>query len=159
VTEQTHTERVAVDSPRPPERATGRPGVALGAVGLVALMAVGSALMWIGMPVGWLWLASHLQRGATPSLGPYMLVAFGLPISMVLIAIWLRSLDRAFARLTGYDPNDRRIPLPWHKSMRDDRARTRQRTVLDVVMIISVIVAGAAFAVWFFGFAGSSLPN
>jgi hypothetical protein len=31
--------------------------------------------------------------------------------------------------------------------------------VLDRVMIVSVVVAGIAFAVWFFGFAGSSLPG
>jgi hypothetical protein len=150
---------VAVDSPPSSRPVAGRPHIALGAVGLIALMAVGSAAMWIGMPVGWLWLASHLQRGATPSLGPYMLVAFGLPISMVLIAIGLRKLDRAFGRLTGFDPNDHRVPLPWLKSMRDDRANTRQRTVLDVVMIVSVMVAGTAFGIWFFVFAGSSLPS
>jgi hypothetical protein len=31
--------------------------------------------------------------------------------------------------------------------------------VLDKVMIISVGVAAVCFAIWFFGFAGSSLPG
>ena len=31
--------------------------------------------------------------------------------------------------------------------------------ILDKVMIVSVAIAVVAFAVWFFGFAGSSLPT
>jgi len=44
------------------------------------------------------------------------------------------------------------------KSMRGERER-RRRSVLDTVMMISVGVALALSAVWFFGFAGSSLPG
>jgi hypothetical protein len=33
------------------------------------------------------------------------------------------------------------------------------RTVLDVVMVISVAIGCAAFGIWFFFFAGSSLPT
>ena len=34
-----------------------------------------------------------------------------------------------------------------------------QRTVLDVVMVISVAIGATAFGIWFFFFAGSSLPT
>ena len=43
--------------------------------------------------------------------------------------------------------------------MRGERTSTRRGGVLDKVMIVSVGVALVAFAVWFFGFAGSSLPD
>ena len=43
--------------------------------------------------------------------------------------------------------------------MRGERKVERRGGVLDRVMIISVALAGLAFAVWFFGFAGSSLPG
>jgi hypothetical protein len=43
--------------------------------------------------------------------------------------------------------------------MRGERTVNRRGGVLDRVMIISVGVAALAFAVWFFGFAGSSLPG
>ena len=43
--------------------------------------------------------------------------------------------------------------------MRGERRVDRRNGVLDKVMIVSVAVAGIAFAVWFFGFAGSSLPT
>jgi hypothetical protein len=111
------------------------------------------------MPVGWLWLASRLQSGASPTLGPYVLVAFGLPLSMAVIGKGLAVLDRSFARTIGFDPNARRTHQPWLKSMRGEREPGHRRTVLDVVMITSVVVVWTVFGVWFFFFAGSSLPT
>ena len=43
--------------------------------------------------------------------------------------------------------------------MRGDEDHRPPRSVLDVVMVISVGVALLAMAVWFFFFAGSSLPT
>ena len=48
---------------------------------------------------------------------------------------------------------------PWMRSMRGERDSTRKRGVLDTVMIVSVGLALVGFGVWFFGFAGSSLPS
>jgi len=45
------------------------------------------------------------------------------------------------------------------RSMRGERSSTRKRGVLDTVMIVSVGFALALFGIWFFGFAGSSLPG
>jgi hypothetical protein len=43
--------------------------------------------------------------------------------------------------------------------MRGERTKAGGSGVLDKVMVVSVGVALVLFAVWFFGFAGSSLPN
>ena len=43
--------------------------------------------------------------------------------------------------------------------MRAERPHSHRGGVLDQVMLISVALALVAFAVWFFGFAGSSLPT
>jgi len=146
--------------PRRPAPTRPSAGARAAGVFLIALMALGSALMWLGMPVGWLWLASHLQKGATPTLGPYLLVAFGVPISMAIIGKFLGNLDRRYGRIVRHDPeNGPRVQLPWMKSLRGERVAVRQRSVLDVVMIVSVAVAWAVFAIWFFAFAGSSLPS
>jgi hypothetical protein len=126
---------------------------------LVGLMAAGSILMWIGVPLGLLWLASHLQDGSQPSMGPYLFILIGLPASMVIIGKVLATLDRAFSRVTGWDPNDRPLHAPWHESLSGERGSQRRRTVLDVVMIVSVVVAGSAFAVWFFLFAHPGMPQ
>ena len=45
------------------------------------------------------------------------------------------------------------------RSMRDGRDSGRGTTVLDVVMVWSVALALLCFGVWFFAFAGSSLPS
>ena len=43
--------------------------------------------------------------------------------------------------------------------MRGERNVDRRNGVIDKVMIVSVAIAGLAFAIWFFAFAGSSLPT
>lgn len=122
---------------------------------VVGLMVLGSAVMWIVLPFAWLWLGSQMQSGVNPSIGPYLLIALGLPVSMILVARLLRRLDRAFARLSQSDPEDRHIPLPWVRSLRDGRGHGREVTVLEVVMIGSVLLCGAALCIWFLVFAGA----
>jgi len=129
------------------------------AILLVLLMAVGSILMWIGLPLGLIWLASSLTSSSQPSLGPYLLILIGLPVGMVIIGKALGSLDRMHGRITGRTDDDRQRAA-WLQSMRDERGpKRKQRSVLDTVMIISVLLAIVVGAVWFFGFAGSSLPS
>jgi hypothetical protein len=128
------------------------------AVLLVLLMAVGSVVLWIGIPVGWVWVASRTVKTSQPTLGPYLLVLFATPLTMWLWGKLLFRLNDVYSRLTG-QTSTVRAQLPWHKSMRGERDSGRQTTVLDLVMIISVSVALLAFAVWFFVFAGSSIPG
>ena len=125
---------------------------------LIALMAAGSVLLWIGIPVGWLYLASHLTDSSQPSMGPYVLVLVGIPATMIAMGKVLAVLDRTYGRVTGAAPQGR-IQSPWHRSLRGDRRPARERSVLDVVMVLSVALAVACLAVWFFLFAGSSLPT
>jgi hypothetical protein len=124
---------------------------------LVALMALGSVIMWIGVPLGLIYLASKLADTPNPSMGPYLLVLIGLPIGMAVIGKGLGALNRAHIRVTGAEVDAYRPG--WTRSMRGERQVERRNGVLDRVMIISVVAAGVAFAVWFFGFAGSSLPG
>jgi hypothetical protein len=125
---------------------------------LILLMAVGSIAMWLVIPLAWLWVGSQLSEGSQPSLGPYVLVLVGIPVSMVIVGKVLSTLNRAYSAITGRSSNVRVTP-PWRRSFRDERGSGHQATVLDVVMIISVSLALTAFGVWFFAFAGSSLPS
>jgi hypothetical protein len=125
---------------------------------LVLIMALGSVVMWIGVPLGLIYLAAQISNSSRPSAGPYLLVLLGLPIGMAIIGKCLGYLDRLHGRLTGrLDPHRRRAT--WLRSMRAERTSTHRGGVLDVVMMVSVSVALVAFAIWFFGFAGSSLPT
>jgi hypothetical protein len=125
---------------------------------LIGLMAVGSVLLWIGVPVGWLYLASRLTDSSQPTMGPYVLVLVGIPATMIVVGKALAALDRTYGRVTG-TASRTRVQSPWHRSLRGDRRPSRPRSVLDVVMVFSVTLAVVCFAVWFFLFAGSSLPT
>ena len=130
----------------------------LAAVFLILLMALGSIAMWLVVPVGLVYLASQLQDSSQPSLGPYLVVIFGLPIGMVVIGKLLGRLDRYYHQVTGTE-RDVRVQVPWMKSMRGDRETGRPFRMLNVVMVVSVSLAGLCFGIWFFLFAGSSLPG
>jgi hypothetical protein len=130
------------------------------ALTLIALMAIGSVFLWLGIPLGWIYIASKLAKTSQPTLGPYLVVIFGIPISMVIVARVLSRLNRIYGEVTQTTPQVR-VVLPWLRSMRSERepASAHVRTVLDVVMMVSVSVALLCFGIWFFFFAGSSLPG
>lgn len=123
---------------------------------MVVAMVVGSIAMWIGVPVGLIWLASRVADSTQPSLGPYLLIFIGLPVGMGLIGRLLGALDRRYAAALG---EERRYRPAWTKSMRGERESSHRWTVLDTVMLWSVLAAVLASAVWFFAFAGSPLPS
>jgi hypothetical protein len=124
---------------------------------LVALMAIGSVVMWLGVPLALVYVASKLADTPNPSLGPYLLIIIGLPVGMAVVGKALGWLNRQHIRLTGTEVDEYRPG--WTRSMRGERQVERRGGVLDRVMIVSVALAAVIFAVWFFGFAGSSLPG
>ena len=129
------------------------------AIMLVLMMAAGSVVMWIGLPLGLIWLASALTDSSQPSMGPYLLILIGLPVGMVIIGKALGSLDRLHGRITGRI-DDERHRAAWLQSMRDERGPQRKRrSVLDTVMIVSVLLALLVGGIWFLAFAGSPLPS
>jgi hypothetical protein len=78
---------------------------------------------------------------------------------MIVIGKLLGTLNRMHMRVTGR-LRDKREQATWMKSMRGERRGAHQdRGVLDGVMMISVAIALALFGIWFFAFAGSSLPT
>ena len=121
-------------------------------------MALGSVFLWLVVPVGWLYVASHITKTSAPTLGPYLLVIFAIPATMFVVGKLLFRTNNLYERVTGQPP-EVRVQLPWHKSLRDSATSGRRTTVLDVVMIGSVSVALFGFAIWFFLFAGSSIPG
>lgn len=127
-------------------------------VALVGLMAVGSLVLWFGIPVGWLWIGSQLQSDSgQASFGLYFGILLGIIASMVVMGKILQSLNGVYGRLTGSEVV--RVVLPWHRSLRGEDEGRPQRQILDVVMVASVMTAGFCFLIWFLFFAGSSLPG
>jgi hypothetical protein len=125
---------------------------------LIALMSFASLMLWVGIPLGWLYIGSQLVSSSQPSMGPYVVVVVGIVASVVIDGIVIGRLNRRYQELTG-GKGAVRIQLPWMKSMRGEREAPRTATVLDVILVATVALAGVAGIVWFFAFAGSSLPG
>jgi hypothetical protein len=122
--------------------------------GLIALMLIGSLALWLGDPVLWLWITSRLQS-TQASMGPYALMLLGITLTAVVIGKGLARLNRFYAKVTGTAPTVR-IVVPWRRSMRDARhgGSTDEDTrvpvgLLEVMMVIAVVIALVALALWF----------
>jgi hypothetical protein len=123
--------------------------------GLIALMAVGSIAIWILNPLLWFWITSRLQtRAGQAQMGPYLLLLLGIILTAVGLGKGLAALNRRYGRLTGTTPTVR-IVVPWRRSLRDARHGGKDDlaavpvSLLDVVMVVSVLLALVAFATWY----------
>jgi hypothetical protein len=125
---------------------------------LILLMAIGSVFLWIGIPALWIYGVSQMVDTTQPQLGPYLAIIVGVPVTMFVFGRVLYRLNQAYESVTG-QTSEVRVQLPWHRSMRGERTTGRRTTVLEFVMIVSVGLCMVAFLVWFFFFAGSSLPT
>ena len=106
----------------------------------------------------WLYIGSQMVDSTQPSMGPYMVVGLGIVVSVVLDAMLISRLNRAYQRVTGTDGTVR-VQLAWLRSLRGEREPGRPTGVLDIIMVATVAVAATCAGVWFFFFAGSSLPG
>ena len=118
---------------------------------IIALMALGSVALWIGDPVLWLWITSRLQS-TQATMGPYLLAIVGILLTGVAIGKSLARLNRLYGDVTGTTPTVR-IVVPWRRSYRGESGKDEDArlpvSLLDVVMVISVVIAVAALVAWF----------
>jgi hypothetical protein len=128
------------------------------AVVLILAMSVAALLLWVGIPIGWLWIGSQLVSSSQPSMGPYAVVAIGIIASVVIDAMILSRLNRTYQRVTETD-GQVRLQLPWMKSMRGERDSGRATSVLDIILVGSVTLAGLSMLLWWVFLAGSPLPS
>ena len=123
----------------------------------LAMLLAGLAL-WTAIPLGWIYIGSKVSETQFPSQGPYAVVAIGILVSIVIDAWLIGRLNGLYVRVTG---TDRLAPMrpSWLKSMRDSTAPAGSTTVVEAVLMGSVLLAVAVFVAWFFLLAGSPLPN
>ena len=110
---------------------------------LVAIMVGGGLVLWVGVPLGWLYVGSQVQ-GKTESLGAALAVMMlGVGVSIFVLVPCLGWLNRK------------------HSELREARGLDDHgNTALEGVMTVSAGFAIVGFTVWFFLFSGSSpLPT
>jgi hypothetical protein len=105
---------------------------------LVVIMFVGSLVLWVGVPVGWLWIGSRLQPtgGLATAVGAMMIGMLLTIAGLVTFLAWV---------------NRKHVELQEARGLYGGTA-----TALERVMVASAVIAVFGFAVWFFGFSGSS---
>src|SRR5262249_59873155 len=69
---------------------------------LILAIFLGSLAMWIGLPLGWLWLVTRVVKGNPEA---YAAALFGCPVTMTLLGILLARLNGYYLRLTGGHPH------------------------------------------------------
>jgi hypothetical protein len=137
---------------------THNPGRAL-AAGLVFMaMLLAAFSLWTAIPLSWVYIASKLSETQFPSGGPYAVVAIGIVVSVLFVAWLIGRLNELYVRITG---TNRLTPIRpvWLKSMRDSGGPQGSVTVVEAVLMGSVMMAALALTIWFFLLAGSPLPN
>jgi len=108
------------------------------AVLLVAMMFLGSLVLWVGVPVAWLWIGSRLQNATSLATATGVMM-IGMLVSVTLLLAALGALSRRHTELQ----ERRGVP-------------EREMTALELVLVSSAVIAVIGFLVWFFGFSGSS---
>jgi hypothetical protein len=125
------------------------------AAGLIVVMGIGSVAMWTALPIGGLWLASQFTEAATqPSTASALMTMLGIPALMALTAKGLAITERRYERVRGITRSKR---VPAYRRSISDSSSSPEASVLEAMMVVSVLVAAVAFAGWFSFFAGSSL--
>jgi hypothetical protein len=131
---------------------------ALTAAFVFLTMLLAALALWTAIPLGWVFIGSKVSDTQFPSQGPYAIVAVGTLISIVFDAWLIGRLNDLYIRVTG---TNRLSPMrpSWLKSMRDSSAPVGSTTVVEAVLMGSVLLAAAVFVAWFFLLAGSPLPD
>ena len=137
--------------------------MALKKIGLVTASALCSVNLWTGAPLLAVWVGSKVQGNLNNlSMTAVFSVVLVLGVLVFLLAWSLTWINAKYDQVTGR-PAEARHTSPWLRSMRDERETdTRQKfgiSPIERVVVISVVAAVLAFEIWFFFFAGSSLPN
>jgi hypothetical protein len=128
------------------------------AAALFALMLLAAFSMWTVIPFGWIWVGSKVSNTQAPSSGPYAIVFFGIVISIIAVVLLLTWLNHLYERLLGTTEIDVERVRLW-KSLSEDRMKRRRWTVLEAVILASVLCAILAMGAWFLFIAGSPLPS
>jgi hypothetical protein len=120
---------------------------------LAITIVLGSAFLWIGAPVGGLWLAGRVTSDALTAV---LFALLAIPLSMVLVGWGLYRANARYEALQG-GAAGRRSPPAWRASLGEERASTRRqaggRSLIDISMTVSACAALLVLTIWFFFFA------
>ena len=110
---------------------------------VLLLLAAGSLALWIGIPAGSLWVASHV----TESTGLHLPIALAVMIPAMFAGGALLSwLNLLYLRITGGEV------------VGTGAFRVRRKGPLEPLMVVSIVIAVICLFVWFFFVAENPNP-
>ena len=128
-------------------------------LGLAALTALLSVLLWTGAPLLSIWVGAQVQGGTGLTMKAVGVVIGMLALTVTLIVLALVRVEAAYKFFSG-EQVERKRTAPWMRSLRDERpelAEKRPLTGFEKGLIAAVVLGAIAFEIWFFFFAGSSI--
>jgi hypothetical protein len=133
-------------------------GQSLAASVIFVAMLFAALSLWTALPLSWVYIGSKVSKTQFPAEAPYAVVIVGLIASIVVVAWLISRLNRLYIEITG---TNRLAPMrpAWMRSMRDTTSPAGTTTVVEAVLMGSVMLAAIALTTWFFFIAGSPIPN
>ena len=138
------------------------PRLRLQKLAIVAATAFLGTMVWTAVPLLALWVGAQAQGGKVLSATGVLTVLAVMTAAAFLFAAGLAWLSGKYNELTGRPQTAGQTSL-WTRSMRDEHPRdvfARWAIIERHTSVPHCIIAGViVFQVWFFFFAGSSLPG
>jgi hypothetical protein len=115
--------------------------------------AAGVLLLGVGVPLVWVFIASKLSDTflKVPLL-PLLVMVAGLFVTYMLLASVVARFDKERAAMGP-------ARMSWNRSLGAERNPNNPTTKWERVFITTALVMTFLFEIWFFVFAGSSLPG
>jgi hypothetical protein len=118
---------------------------------VLALLALGTLVLWLGIPVGGAWALGQITDSKN---GHYVAALLGIPLAMVLFAPALFWLNGLYLRIRATEEGE-----GWDEEWdaEGEEPRLIPRGPLEPLLMGSLAVALVAVIVWFFFFAKNPL--
>ena len=125
---------------------------------LALVIVLGSAVLWIGVPIAGFWVAGQLFTDAVDFL---LFVLATIPLTMVLVGFALYRVNALYMALQDEDERRPASRSAWLVSSSDERRSLRlargPRQLIDLAMTVSIITALVLMVIWFFFLAHQNL--
>ena len=134
---------------------------------LLAVTAVVGLNVWTGSPLLALWVGSRVEDSSSsvgPSMAGIAVVVVTMGVTSWLLLRLLYRLQGAYMTAAGRPP--RRYRSTWLRSMRAERGEWERQhdpdakaTPFEITVMICVVIAVAAFEIWFFFYSPSPIDQ
>ena len=115
--------------------------------------ALGVVFLGLGVPLLWVFIASKLSNTFLKlPLLPLFVMIMGLLVTYMALAALVARFDKERQEMGP-------TRMSWNRSLSADRFETSQTTQWERIFITTAIIVAILFEIWFFVFAGSSLPG